>query len=523
APLSANRKLLDKIDYLEKRILDLEGKGFCPGPSSSSNSSGGSSRERSTPSPSQPSPSTTSSERRSQHRGASSRGDVVPGANMVWNNDPIAIANFQIPPSDLTPRLRKDLIGGFLRNRDKCYFDLHVGRFIASLSLPPADPKAPHPALVDAILLVACYFSRAPYLVGYESGLLAAANTNLSTSFHRNDRLHDFIRASNLISFYYFCKGMYPEAYQQIISSCHVTVTCGLHQIPSPAWTPVGRREDDNRFLSYPADGVEQGERIYTFWQVFCLHRMISMAVSLPTHLPGGPNLDPFPQILTAWPRLLYEYENGAVFDMDAKSVAQLFLNQTSTLPGRLETLDSLRCQGYALVYKADHLLSEQAACIGPSPQEILITDGAIQTFMSRLPHLRNSGDCGEIPANAGLPVINYRIVTIHTLAHVASLILHQHGADVSARRRCTRAAQGIAAVIGQLTDADYSELFIGLGYLWYMAGQILLTITANANGSVAEQYRSWALVVISALKKISMVYRPLGKLVLHMYRSSKL
>lgn len=28
---------------------------------------------------------------------------------MVWNYDPIAIANLQIQPSDLTPRLREDL------------------------------------------------------------------------------------------------------------------------------------------------------------------------------------------------------------------------------------------------------------------------------------------------------------------------------------------------------------------------------------------------------------------------------
>ncbi|KAG8939742.1 hypothetical protein FRC04_005991 [Tulasnella sp. 424] len=393
-----------------------------------------------------------------------------------------------------------------MQNREKCYFDLHVGRFIASLSLPPADPQAPHPTLVDAILLVGCYFSRAPSLAGYESGLLAAANSNLSTSFHHTDRLHDFIRASNLIAFYYFCKGLYPEAYQQIITSCHMAVTCGLHQIPSSAWTPMGSGEDDDKFLPYPADVVEQGERIHTFWQAFCLDKMISMVVNRPAHLLGGPNADPLLQISTPWPRLLSDYETGTVSDIDKKSITNLYLNQMSSLPGRLETLASLRSQGYALVYKAVNLLSDR-----PTAQEILVTDSAIQTFTSRLPHLMNSGDCGEIPATPGLSPINYRIVTIHTLAHVASLILHQHGADVSARRRCSTAAQGIAAVIGQLSEMDYQELFIGLGHLWFMAGRILLTIAANANGSVAEQNRNWALVIISALKRVSMVYLPLG------------
>ncbi|KAG8902283.1 hypothetical protein FRC01_009625 [Tulasnella sp. 417] len=426
-------------------------------------------------------------------------------ANMVWNNDPIAIANLHLQPSDLSPRLRKDLIGIFLQNREKCYFDLHVGRFIASLSLPPADPQAPHPTLVDAILLVGCYFSRDPSLAGYESGLLVAANSHLSTSFHHTDRLHDFIRASNLIAFYYFCKGMYPEAYQQIITSCNMVVTCGLHQIPSSAWTPMGE-EDSDKFLPYPEDAVEQGERIHTFWQTFCLEKMILMVISRPAYLLGGPDSDPLLQISTPWPHVISDYEIGAVSDLDKRSVTHLFLNQMSTLPGRLETLDSLRSQGYALVYKAVHLSSER-----PAPQQILMTDSAIQTFTSRLPYLKNSGACGEIPATPGLSPTNYRIVTIHTLAHVASLILHQHGADVSARRRCTTAAQGVAAVIGNLTDADYPELFIGLGHLWYLAGQILLTIAANADGPVAEQNRNWALMIISALKRISMVYPPLG------------
>ncbi|KAG8906844.1 hypothetical protein FRC01_007881, partial [Tulasnella sp. 417] len=65
--------------------------------------------------------------------------------------------------------------------------------------------------------------------------------------------------------------------------------------------------------------------------------------------------------------------------------------------------------------------------------------------------------------------------------------------------------------IIGELADPDYSELFIGLGHLWYMAGHILLTIAANANGPLAEQNRNWALMIISALKKISMAYLPLG------------
>lgn len=99
----------------------------------------------------------------------------------------------------------------FLHNRDKCCFDLHVGRFIAALARPPTDPQAPHPALVQSILLMGCYFSRSPALADYEVRFLAQSRQELSASLAGpetlHEKLHDYIRASNLVAFFYFCKG----------------------------------------------------------------------------------------------------------------------------------------------------------------------------------------------------------------------------------------------------------------------------------------------------------------------------
>ncbi|KAG8909236.1 hypothetical protein FRC01_007062, partial [Tulasnella sp. 417] len=85
----------------------------------------------------------------------------------------------------------------------------------------------------------------------------------------------------------------------------------------------------------------------------------ISMAISKPAHLLGGPNTDPLLHVSTPWPPLLSDYETGTGPDLDKKSITHLFLNQMSTPLGRLETLDSLRSQGYALVYKTVSLLSQ--------------------------------------------------------------------------------------------------------------------------------------------------------------------
>lgn len=95
----------------------------------------------------------------------------------------------------------------FFQNREKCFFEIHIERFSASLLLRPDNSRAPHPALVNGILLVGCYFSRAPSLVGRESYFLTQAVHGLSASFDQTDRLHDFVRASNLVTFYYLCKG----------------------------------------------------------------------------------------------------------------------------------------------------------------------------------------------------------------------------------------------------------------------------------------------------------------------------
>lgn len=175
-----------------------------------------------------------------------------------------------------------------MHNREKCYFEVHAASFMAALAVSEGSPEALHPALIDAVLLVGIYFSRAPSLDRYEAIYLAQARQKLSDSYNHTDRLHDFVRASNLITFYYLCKGKhrplppfsrwapnmsmflgrYPEAYEQVVSSLHMAVTCGMHQISSSVWRPISPSASSNTFLPPPRNGIDIGERIHTFWQV---------------------------------------------------------------------------------------------------------------------------------------------------------------------------------------------------------------------------------------------------------------
>lgn len=92
------------------------------------------------------------------------------------------------------------------------------------------------------------------------------------------------------------------------------------------------------------------------------------------------------------------------------------------------------------------------------------LLDNAICTYINILPGLRNGGESGEIPPTPGLSPVNHKLVLIRTLPFLAHLILFQHGADSTARQRVGVATQGIVSTISELSDGDYSELFLGLG-----------------------------------------------------------
>lgn len=427
---------------------------------------------------------------------------------MVWNNN---LTGGQNPAfsQEIPSRLRDNLIETFLHNRDKCCFDLHVGRFIAALARPPTDPQAPHPALVQSILLMGCYFSRSPALADYEVRFLAQSRQELSASLAGpetlHEKLHDYIRASNLVAFFYFCKGMYAEAYQQISHSTTMVVSCGLHKIASSVWHPAPHLEDPEQFLLHPVNNVDLGERIHTFWQTVTLDKVIAMVVGHPSHLPNGPHVDPAYLITTPWPRLIQEYESGNVSDAENNSVPHLFDTRLARFI-RPETLCGLRTQGLCIAHFAFHLSHTSA-----TPQDATLLDNAICTFINILPGLRNGGESGEIAPTPGLSPVNHNLVLIRTLPFLAHLILFQHGADPIARQRVGVATQGIVSTISELSDGDYAELFLGLGHLWFIACEILTNIFHHSNGPVRDQIHRDLNTVLRALRKLSLVYPLLG------------
>ncbi|KAG8933535.1 hypothetical protein FRC03_011185 [Tulasnella sp. 419] len=422
-----------------------------------------------------------------------------------------------LPSGSPTPSLRLDLIQTFLRNKEKACFEIDEERFIASLSYPLLDSRRPHPCLIYAILLLGSYFTRfsgarSPSPPEDEERFLCEARTELPRSLEETDRLHDFIRASNLVAFYYLCKGLLSEAHQQLTQSISVSTRCGLHQIPSPVWEPASPREE-RHFLPHPIDNVELGERILTFWQTYCLDKLMTLALAqCPPQLVDGNQL----RIVTPWPRLLQEYKHASTLDLDATTVRHLYDSRYSQIQyAGSETIDALHAQGLTLT---SHALALSGTT---SVEHIQHLDRAIQHFCAKLPGIRNGGEMGQYPGQPLYTPLNPRLVYINTLPHLASLFLHQYGGDETSRNKTLLATQAMTNIVNELgPQEDYEALFIGIGYLWINACEIMRRIlrsNLNSWNPNLELIRHHHYILLNALRRLSRVYLVLGLFIEHL------
>lgn len=195
----------------------------------------------------------------------------------------------------------------FLPRRHQCGLELHVGRLRESLTRPP--PERRHPVLMNAIYLWACYMSRPGNLSDHESLYLSRALAAISDAIPNPSKVVDLIQAQCILSIYFLSNGRLLEGSYHASSAASLAIQWGLHQIGSAEATPgVMLGELDSSFvLDPPADAIEQGERILTFWQVYDLDRCWSAALQRPCIIPDSKH--PRTQITTPWPQRMEEYE----------------------------------------------------------------------------------------------------------------------------------------------------------------------------------------------------------------------
>lgn len=181
-----------------------------------------------------------------------------------------------------------------------------MGRLRDSLVLPPSEQR--HPVLMNAIFLWSCYLSRPGPLSHHESHYLTRALNALHDALQQSDRIIDIIQASCLLSMYYLSNGRVLEGSYHASAAASLALQWGLHGGVSNVGT-VGYSEAVSGFaLDPPRDRVEEGERILTFWQVYCLDRCWSVVLHKPATIPDVQNA--FPAINIPWPLDIDEYES---------------------------------------------------------------------------------------------------------------------------------------------------------------------------------------------------------------------
>ncbi|KAF8602779.1 hypothetical protein BDV93DRAFT_188029 [Ceratobasidium sp. AG-I] len=225
--------------------------------------------------------------------------------------DPVSVSVLSSPMHDY-------LIASFMARRREYGLQVDEERFLTSFALPPDHPSAVHPALRNAVYLLACrsLTHQTPGLAQYEPAFVDKVRQGIADaleSAHR-DNSHLFsgvILASTLLARYLLIMGRVREAYHQTASVARFAVSCGLHQLTHnlPPHSPTTRSPP---ILPPPADYTALWERIHAFWAIFTLDRTVGAVTGLPSAFgdDGGEGVDARERITTVWPRAVGEYSH---------------------------------------------------------------------------------------------------------------------------------------------------------------------------------------------------------------------
>ncbi|OBZ75980.1 Nitrogen assimilation transcription factor nirA [Grifola frondosa] len=319
--------------------------------------------------------------------------------------------------NDIFCENKQTLLDIFFSHRQQCAFDVHEGRFRASLLLPTS--QQPHPAVVDAIFLLACYFSRSPPLAELESHFLKSSLKGIADALQHSDRIINVLQASCLIAVYFFSRGRTMEGYYHSSIAARLAVGLGLHQIRSNEWFQyqfalAGYQQEAASPLKAavplapPLDAIEYAERVAAFWQIFAVDRSWSVATGLPTALPDDDH--PRARIETIWPI--------PIPDIPPESGGNAVLSREANLFGSTSTT-TLRVKAIALFERTTRF------SVAPMQDEKYwyehrSLEMSLVQFSANLPSL---GGGFQSP----FTTTDVDLVNVHTLMHAATIQLHRN------------------------------------------------------------------------------------------------
>ena len=370
------------------------------------------------------------------------------------------------PPLELA-RMLLDI---FSPHRRQCGLDIHMGRIIDSLTGPLEEQR--HPVLMNAMYMWACFMSRPEALSQHEDHYLGLALDALPEALRNGDKIVDIIQGSCLLSMYFLANGRVLEGGYHASAAAALAVQYGLHlntpHEPRP-W------ESQESFDTKPSRvGVQEGERILAFWQVYNLDRCWSVILRKPCIIPDS--LDPRYSINCPWPQDLADYEVGHLnVEPPSQTIRAFFRGDVST---NEFSSQAIRAKASALFSRADELSITWDSRMKPSAtltQEIQLLEKTIAHFFTTLIPLDQ--------LDSLLAEDKSTLLTVHTLVHTALIQIYRPLAsdDPVFFEKCSNAARACVSVVKYINDQDYDFLEPIIGPCWsYAADTLIMELEAQ-------------------------------------------
>ncbi|CAK5279260.1 unnamed protein product [Mycena citricolor] len=361
---------------------------------------------------------------------------------------------------------RRILLDIFMAHRHQCWFDCQMDRFLPVTSSTQPG-REPHPALMNAIYLLACHFARSPYCTEIELVLLHRTLHEITIALDASDRLVDVVQASCLLATYLYINCRALEGYCHSFSAARLAVGVSMHQIrglggPTIDAAPLYNTGTTPIPIPAARDQAELEDRAAAFWQ----------------SLPDGDS--PQLQINTPWPGSPLD---GSMLDASQNTIGSLF--DLGALEADLAHIPALRVKAAAL-YERTFRLSNTVKKTDAYWLDYQAAEMALDRFCLHLP-----------------PFVGYESWENAVAADRRGLVCDPHDAF--------QAASSVLGLIRQLTDGDYQFLDPTLSACWSTVARTyvrLLAISGQEFGattmytvSVIEQDLE---AILNAMKTLS-------------------
>ncbi|KAJ7063614.1 hypothetical protein C8F01DRAFT_1133708 [Mycena amicta] len=410
------------------------------------------------------------------------------------------------PQEPLPYENKKILLDIFFAHRHQCWFDGSVERFSLSNDVHLFGFE-PHPALMNAVFLLACHFARSPYCTEIEPVFFSRTLHEITVALDNSDRLVDVVQASCLLAVYLYFNCRALEGYCHSFSAARLAVGLGMHQIkrllPLDDMGGSATEEITPIPIPPPRDRAEVADRISAFWQVFVVDRCWSVASGLPVALPDGDC--PQVRITTPWPSPSLDPDVGIGLlsgEKRASTISELFEHQSLiSLESDALYMPALRAKAAAL-YERTYRLASASKKNDAYWADHHSAELALQRFSLNLPAF-----VGYEAWRTMAPLIDVDLFAVHTMMHVSTLHLYKD----SPGPETFQAGNSVLAFIRQLNDGDYEYLDPILSSCWATTARMYVQMMSVAGQQIesATMYDIAVIeqeleVILNAMKTLS-------------------